>query len=74
MGSTYFTKRIKAMLGQKAKGRKKRPRTFASEAAAKAYAEKHGMKNYEIVNLKYSTSKSKKIRLINMRGCLQMLT
>ena len=64
MGSTYFTNRIKNLLAKDAKGRKKRPKTFKSEEAAKVYAEKHGIKHYELENMKFASSKTKKIRIL----------
>jgi len=44
--------------------KKKRPKTFKCEEAAKAYAEKHGIKNYELVNLRSPESSRKKIRIV----------
>lgn len=43
---------------------KKRPKTFKTEEAAKKWAEKNNIKNYELINLKSPESKSKKIKLI----------
>jgi len=45
------------------RNRKSRPKTFGSEAAAKAYAEKAGIKEYSLVNLRNEESKQKKIRI-----------
>ena len=42
---------------------KKGPKTFKSEEAAKTYADKHGFKDYKLVNLKSSESSTKKIRI-----------
>ena len=61
--------RRKRMLGQAAhqKGkagplqRKRRPKTFASEALAKAHAEKIGLKKYSIERLNFGISKKFKI-------------
>ncbi len=43
--------------------RPKRPKTFSSENAAKAWAEKQGINNYELKNLRSLESKTKKIRV-----------
>ena len=48
---------------QKSRNRTSRPKTFKSEESAKAYAEKNGMKDYKLVNLKSANSKTKKIRI-----------
>ncbi len=45
------------------RNRKKRSRTFLKEDAAKAYAEKQGLKNYKI--LKNELSKNKKFRIVS---------
>lgn len=42
----------------------KRPKTFKTEEAAKAYADKQGIKNYSLRNLRYPDSKVKKIRIV----------
>ncbi|MBW3010931.1 hypothetical protein KY335_03155 [Candidatus Woesearchaeota archaeon] len=47
------------------RGRKARPKTFKTEAAAKAYAEAQGLKSYKIVNLKSELSKQKKLQVIS---------
>ena len=44
--------------------RKSRPKTFKSEEAAKAWAEKQKIKNYDLVNLKLESSSQKKIRVV----------
>jgi len=46
------------------KPRKKRPKTFKTEESAKAYAEKHKIKDYKLVNLKSSESKDKKLKIV----------
>ncbi len=43
--------------------RKKRPKTFSSEEIAKKWAEAHGIKKFELKNLRIGT-KDKKIRVI----------
>lgn len=43
--------------------RKKRPKTFSSEEIATKWAESHGLKKYELKNLRIGT-KDKKIRVI----------
>lgn len=50
----------------KSRKRSLRPRTFKTEEAAKAYAEKQGMKKYEVVNLRGEFSKEKKLKLVEL--------
>ena len=50
--------------GVQTKKRKKRPKTFKSEESAKKWAENNKIKDYELINLKSSESKTKKIRVI----------
>lgn len=50
--------------GGRIREKKKRPKTFKTEAAAKAYAEKHKIKDYKLVNLKSSEAKQKKIKIV----------
>ena len=57
-------KRKLRMVGTKKRYRKPRAKTFKTEAAAKKYAEQKGIKNYKLVNLRFSSSKRKKIRVI----------
>lgn len=45
--------------------KKKRARTFKTEAAAIKYAETKGIKSYELVNLKNTEAKEKKIKIIS---------
>jgi hypothetical protein len=45
------------------RNRKPRPRTFKSEESAKAWAEKQGIKDYTLQNLRIS-DKDKKIRVV----------
>jgi len=44
--------------------RKVRPKTFSTEAAAKKYAEAAGISKYTLENLKSSSAKVKKIRIV----------
>jgi hypothetical protein len=46
--------------------RKKNPRvkSFKSEEAAKKYAESKGLKDFKLVNLKSTSSKKKKIKVV----------
>jgi hypothetical protein len=62
MGSTYFSKRIP----QRTAVRRQRDRvkTFKTEEAAKAWAEKQGIKGYKLVNIKSPESKTKKIKVV----------
>lgn len=43
--------------------RKRRPKTFANEAAANKWAETHGVTNFDLQNLRIGT-KDKKLRVI----------
>ncbi|RME54468.1 hypothetical protein D6777_03690 [Candidatus Woesearchaeota archaeon] len=45
------------------RNRAKRPKTFKSEEAAKAWAEKNNIKKYELVDLKHGWGSTKKIRV-----------
>jgi len=44
--------------------RKKRPKTFKSEQAAKKYAEAKGIKKYKLVNLHPFNPKKTKIKIV----------
>lgn len=46
------------------RNRKARPKTFKTEESAKAWAEKNKITDYELVNLKSDSSKTKKIKII----------
>jgi hypothetical protein len=48
---------------KRGRNRKKRPKTFKTEQSAKAWAEKQGLKNYALENLKTPLSSKKKIRV-----------
>ena len=50
--------------GGKVKIRKKRQKTFKTEETAKAYAEKHKIRDYKLVNLRSPEAKAKKLRII----------
>lgn len=57
-------KRKFRMVGSKGRCREPRPKTFKTEESAKRYAESKGIKNYKLVNLKTSSSKRKKLRIV----------
>ena len=63
MGSTYYSKRIPERTAIRRP--RARPKTFKTEESAKAWAEKQGLKDYKIVNLKSSESKEKKLKVIS---------
>lgn len=65
MGSTYFKKRLFATKRKPkyGRGRKIRPKTFSTEAAAKKWAEENNVKDYELVDLKEGMQKNK-IRVV----------
>ncbi len=46
------------------RGRSHRPKTFATEDAAKKWADQKGLKNYKLENLHNEESKTKKIRVV----------
>lgn len=46
--------------------RAKRPRTFKSEKAAKAWAEKNKIKKFELVNLRGEHRTDKKIKVVKL--------
>ena len=60
MGTSKKRERSRFTRGR---ARAKRPRTFTSEEAAKKYADANKIKDYKLVNLRCSTSKTKKIRI-----------
>ena len=62
MGSVYFSKRIPERTA--VRRARDRPKTFTSEESAKAWAEKKGLKSYELVNVKSPESNTKKIKVI----------
>ncbi|HII16203.1 MAG TPA: hypothetical protein HA362_07915 [Nanoarchaeota archaeon] len=48
----------------KSRKRATRAKTFASESAAKSWAEKQGIKSFELVNLRGEFSKEKKLKVV----------
>ena len=62
MGSVYFSKRIPERTTVRRP--RARPKTFKTEEAAKAWAEKQGIKSYKFVNIKSPESKTKKIKIV----------
>ncbi|MBW2983522.1 hypothetical protein KY361_00220 [Candidatus Woesearchaeota archaeon] len=46
------------------RNRAPRPKTFKSEEAAKRYAEAKGIKDYKLVNIRSSSSKRKKLKIV----------
>jgi len=63
MGSTFFSKREKYRKTRTRRPRK-RPKTFKTEEAAKKWAEKKGIKDYKLVNLKSPEAETKKIKVV----------
>ncbi|MCH8003874.1 MAG: hypothetical protein IH934_04565 [Nanoarchaeota archaeon] len=57
-------KRKLRMFSSTKKSRKKRPKTFKSEEAAKKYAEAKGIKNYKLVDLQPFNPKRTKIKIV----------
>ena len=52
------------MSKSRGRNRKRRPKTFKSEEAAKMYAEAKGLKNYKLMDLAISSPKRKKIKIV----------
>lgn len=48
------------------RNRKKRPRTFKTEEAAKKWAEKNNIKKYELKNIRPEYKKDKKIKVVEL--------
>ena len=63
MGSTQYSKRVPERTHKRRL--RARPKTFKTEEAAKAYAEKKGLKDYKLVNLRSPESKTKKIKVVS---------
>ncbi len=62
MGSRFWSERHDHSIGR---GRANRPKTFKSEESAKEWAEKEGLKDYKLENLRAPDSKKKpKIRVV----------
>ena len=62
MGSTHYSKRIPER--KSVRRPRNRPKTFKSEEAAKAWAEKKGIASYDLKNLRSPEGKTKKIQVI----------
>jgi hypothetical protein len=54
----------KDILLKRGRNRKARPKTFSSEEAASKYAEEHGIKSFELVNIKSIENSEKKLRIV----------
>ncbi len=54
----------KPVLLHRGRNRKRRPKTFKTEEAARKWAEEKGLKDYKIVNMKNSGSKKSKFRIV----------
>ena len=54
----------KDILIKRGRNRKARPKTFGSEEAASKYAEEHGIKGYELVNIRSAESSGKKLKIV----------
>ncbi len=60
MSNRLYSKRNKHWKKyEKGRNRKKRPKTFKSKEAVEIYVKKHGIKNYELKNIKFSEEKPK---------------
>jgi hypothetical protein len=54
----------KPILLHRGRNRKRRPKTFSSEQAAKVWADEQGIKKYVIENVKGPFSKENKLRVV----------
>ena len=63
MGSTQYSKRVPERTHVRRE--RKRLKTFKTEEAAKAWAEKKGLKDYKLINLRIPESKTKKIKVVS---------
>lgn len=60
-----FSKRVKRYFSPlRGRIRNPRPKTFATEEAANAWAEEQGFKTFKLENMKSSESTTKKIRVV----------
>ena len=57
----------KPILLHRGRGRKRRPKTFNTEEGARKWAEENKIKNYEIVNMNYTGSKSNKFKVVEKK-------
>ncbi len=64
MGSIYFSKRIPQRTPRKRSASRIRSKTYKSEESAKKDAERLGLKNYKLENLRSETANVKKIRIL----------
>lgn len=60
---SFHTKK-KDVLLHRGRSRKRRPKTFRTEEAAKKWAKEKGLKDYELVDMKNPGSKKKKIKVV----------
>lgn len=60
---TRVKRKLRMKINRK-RNRQPRPKTFKSEEAAKKYAEAKGIKSYKLINLKSSSSKTKKLKIV----------
>ena len=63
MGSIYYSKRIPTRT--KVRVKRTRAKTFTTEVSAKTWAEKQGVKDYKLVNIKSPEGNTKKIRVVS---------
>ena len=62
MGSVFYSKRLPTK--RRVRRERSRPKTFKTEEAAKAWAEKNKIKDYKLVNIKSKEAKTKKIKVV----------
>jgi hypothetical protein len=65
MATKIHLRKKRYMADKKGRCRKPRPKSFKTEAAAKAWAEKQGIKKFTLKNLKNAEAKTKKIIVIS---------
>ncbi|MBS3177056.1 hypothetical protein J4457_07545 [Candidatus Woesearchaeota archaeon] len=66
MGSRYYTIRIPFRKGPKRRLRN-RPKTFKTMVTAEKYAKEHNLKDCHFENIRISTGKKDKIRIISKK-------
>lgn len=64
MAKRIHTRKKRYMADKKGRCRAKRPKTFTSEASARAWAAKMNIKNFELRNLKNPECKEKKLLVV----------
>ena len=64
MSSRFYSKRLRVIEERKGGQRKKRPKSFKTEDAAKKWADAKKISKYSLKNLKSHASRKKKIVIV----------